>query len=190
MEGVLVVHAVLLAVAVVFLALLVVDTARTGAPPMPSNTQERAAVVALVERRAIELARPIRVLEAGAGWGGLAFAIARAHPDFQLRAVEGSVLPAGVCWLRALVHHLVGGAVVDVRWGDFLLEDCTDVDVVVAFLGPEPTARLAAHLAQLSDPPQLVSVGFAVRSWRQRARIRLVDGWRSEVGLWVFDPSA
>ncbi len=190
MEGHLVVHALLLAFAVVFLALLVVDTARMGAPPMPSNTQERAAVVALVERRAIELARPIRVLEAGAGWGGLALAIARAQPDFQLLAVEGSVLPAGICRLRALVHHLLGGAMIDVRWGDFLRADYVDVDVVVAFLGPEPTTRLAEHLAQLPDPPQLVSVGFAVRSWRQRARIRLTDGWRSEVGLWVFDPSA
>ncbi|HCH61845.1 MAG: hypothetical protein CL927_00765 [Deltaproteobacteria bacterium] len=187
-EGGLVVYGLLLAFGAVFLTLLVVDTMRLGAPPMPSSARERLAVVALVERRAIELARPVRVLEAGAGWGGLALAIARAHPDFQVVAVEGAVFPLVVCAVRVLLHHLLGGAGLTVLPGDALRADYADVDVVVAFLGPETTAELAARLAQLSHPPQVISVGFAVRGWRQRARIQLRDRWRSEAGLWVFEP--
>ena len=178
----------LLGLAVLFLALLVVDTLRLGAPPMPSSGPERAAVAALLERRAIELARPIHVLEAGAGWGGMALSVARAHPDFRITAVEASLAPAGVAWVRAALMHLLGGPRVHVRLGDARTAPMDGIDVVVAFLGPESTARLAKHLGALPAPPQVVSVGFAVRGWRQRARIRLHDAWRSEVGLWTVAP--
>lgn len=186
-KGGLVVFGLVLAVAAVFLALLVADTVRLGAPPMPSSQQERTAAIALVERRAIELARPVRVIEAGAGWGGMALALARAHPDFRVTAVEGAVAPFAVCWVRAVLHQLLGGSVVSVRAGNAREADYADIDVVVAFLGPDATQELAGHLARLPRAPQLVSVGFAVRDWKQRARIRLQDQWRSEVGLWVYE---
>ncbi len=176
---------ILLILVVVFLGSLVVDTVRFGAPPMPSSRVEREAVAMLVERCSIELARPARVVEAGAGWGGLALAVARAHPDCPVTAVEGAWVPALVCWGRTRLEHLLGGPDVAVRLGDVRRCELGDVDVVVAFLGPEATATLADHLAQMSPPPQLISVGFSVRSWRQRARVRLSDRWNSEVGLYA-----
>jgi|GEM_PF-4720696 len=176
---------ILVCAAVLFLAALVVDTWRLGAPPMPSSLAERRAVVALVDKLVREQGRPLTVVEVGAGWGGLALAVVRACPDCTVLAVEGAVVPAAVCWARATWLRLRGRPTMTVRFGDARHLDLGRPDVVVAFLGPDLTTAVADAVARRHPAVMVVSVGFAVRGWTKTARVRLADGWRSEVGLWA-----
>ena len=154
---------------------LVADTVRLGAPPMPSNRPERRAVIDLLRRFQSSSQAPLRVVEAGAGWGGLAAMIARELDSVQVLAIEGAAIPAMWCKLRARSRGY------RTRWGD--ARRCS-LDVVVAFLGPEATADLAARLRQDHPSVHLVSVGFAVRGWHKVARVSLSDSWSSEVAVW------
>ena len=170
----------LLLAAVVLAAMtwLVADTVRLGAPPMPSNRPERRAVIDLLRRFQSSPQAPLRVVEAGAGWGGLAAMISRELDSAQVLAIEGAAIPALWCKLRARSRGY------RTRWGDARRCSLDDPDVVVAFLGPEATAELAARLCQDHPSVHLVSVGFAVRGWHKVARVCLSDRWSSEVAVW------
>jgi len=170
---------VLAAVLLSSMAWLVADTVRLGAPPMPSDGPARHAVVDLVRHIQASTSHPVRVVEAGAGWGGLAALLARQLPDSPVLAVEGAGLPALWCALRAR-----SGGRFETRWGDARRCELDDPDVVVAFLGPEATADLAERLALDHPKAYLVSVGFAVRGWRKVARVQLSDRWATEVAVW------
>lgn len=182
--------------ALVVLTVVMVDTVRFGAPPMPSSPAERRAAVALVSRchpspeadapaPGGSAPAPLRVVEAGAGWGGLAIALAQGVPGSRVTAVEGSWLPWGVCGLRAVVRRGLGRPSFRVVRGDHRVVELDHPHVVVAFLGPEPTAALARRLATDHSGVRLVSVGFAVPGWRKCARVVLDDAWRTEVALWA-----
>jgi len=174
--------------ALAFLGLLGLDTWRLGAPPMPSSAAERRAVLALLARSVEGKRSAVTILEAGAGWGGLALAMARAQPHCSVVAVEGAVAPAMVCWLRARLLRARGGPLVRVHLGDVRRVDVGSVDMAVAFLGPEPTALLAEHLASTQPGVEVISVGFALRGWHRRLRIQLADPWLTEVALWTARP--
>ncbi len=158
---------------------LVADTVRLGAPPMPSDIRSREAVAKLVQSLQAPSDRPLRVVEAGAGWGGLAALLAQRLPHSQVLAVEGAGLPALWCAMRS---RLGGGF--SARWGNAMRCSLDAPDVVVAFLGPAGTQALAERLARDFPEARLVSVGFAVRGWERVRRVELVDHWRTEVAVW------
>ena len=174
----------ILGAVLLFLAGLAADTWRLGAPPMPSGPAERRAVVALVGRVIEDRGEGLTILEAGAGWGGLALAIARAHPGCRVVAVEGAWIPGVVCAVRARLCRVLGGPTVEVRFGDARRVSVDDLDLVVAFLGPEVTRDVADALLAGRPRLEVISVGFGLPGWQRRARIPLPDAWRSEVALW------
>jgi len=170
---------ILAALALSAMVWLVADTVRLGAPPMPSDIGAREAVVKLIEALQGHSDRPLRVVEAGAGWGGLAALVARRLPNSRVLAVEGAGLPALWC---AMLSRL--GGRFSSRWGDATRCPLDAPDVVVAFLGPEGTQALAERLARDFPEARLVSVGFAVRGWERVLRVGLSDHWHTEVAVW------
>lgn len=130
---------------------------RTGVAPMPSNAACHSAVAV-----ALEDAPPGPILELGAGWGGLALAIARARPDRRVIAVEMAAPPRLVAGLRA---RRAGLANIALGGGDGLDRVGPELGAVVCYLGPAQMRRLAERLerADMAGWPGLVvSLGFAL----------------------------
>lgn len=172
------------ALSVVAMASVALDTWRLGAPPMASSPAERQAVITVLRATSAELGRPLSVVEAGAGFGGLAVAIADALPASRVTAVEAAVLPGLVCALRARMEVWRGHNPIQFRFGDAGRCIPAGTDVVVCFLGPDSTARLARAIEQGHPGVRVVSVGFRVPGWRRGRRVVLDDAWRTEVAAW------
>ena len=74
-----------LVLALAAIVLVLGGTLRTGVPPMPTSSGVRACMFDLSKDVA-----PATVFELGAGWGGLATALARRWPEAKVVAVEVS----------------------------------------------------------------------------------------------------
>ena len=163
--------------AVTAIVLVLWGTVRTGVPPMPTSAAVRACMFHLAEGE-----NPAVIYELGAGWGGLAAALARRFPDARVVAVEVSPLPWAVCRLRAAWF---GPNNVEVRFADVMKTDLFDADLAVCFLCPPAMARLAPRLADGLRPGALVlSNAFALPGWTPLREARVSDLHRSPVYLY------
>jgi len=125
---------------------------------------------------------PAVVYELGAGWGGLALALARRFPGARVVAVEASPLPWMVCRLRAA---LSGPDNLEVRLGDALKAELADADLAVCFLCPPAMAKLAPRLDEVLRPgAHVLSNSFALPGWTPAREARVDDLHRSAVYLY------
>jgi len=156
---------------------------RTGVVPVPARRDEISDVLSLLQEAGLE--RGARIYELGAGWGDLALALARAHPDAEVIALELSPVPWAVAWLRATrLRNL------RVRRADLLRHPLADADAVTCYLMLRPMARLAARLDQELRPGTPV---VALTFWfRDRAPIstRRGPGLRGDAALYRWTANA
>lgn len=141
---------------------------RTGVAPMPSNAACHRAVLA-----ALDGAPGGPVLEIGAGWGGLALALARARPDSPVIAVEMAGPPRLVLRLRAARAGLGN---LTVRGGDGIAAVGPDLGAVVCYLGGRQMRRLARRLDEADMAGwggAVISLGFALPGRAERPLARL-----------------
>ena len=116
---------------------LVYSTLKTGISPMPSSLAARKAILTLSH----DLNGPI--YELGSGWGGLAAALSRAHPQRHVIGIELSWLP----WLYATaIRKLVGPNNLEFKRGDFLNVDLSSAATIVCYLHPKGMDNLAKKL--------------------------------------------
>ncbi len=152
---------VLVAILVVCAA-VVLDTLRVGAPPMPSGGAARQTLVALLPE-----APGLCCWELGAGFGGLALAVARARPGWTVVAWEAALVPYALLRLRAA---LGGPTNLRVCFGDVLAQPPADrpgvppPDVFCTYLLGPQMQQVAAWLAPQRRPWTLLSIHFALRS--------------------------
>lgn len=171
-----------LAVVVLATASIVLHTLRVGISPMPSSPAARAAVLELVASHLAGRAAPV-IAELGAGWGTLALALARQHPQARVVAYESSPVPWLWCRLR---RALCGAANLELRRRDFFAAPLGEVDVVVCYLFTGAMERLAPKLrAELRDGAAVVSNTFGLRGWTAEATRTLHDVYRTPVYRYV-----
>jgi len=97
-------------------ALILVQTFRLGAPPMPSNRRIRHAVSHLVATELVNAGRRnTRIVELGSGWGGLTRRLAAEQPGVPVVGVERSVIP--LLWSVA-IQRVRGPVNARFRYGD------------------------------------------------------------------------
>jgi cyclopropane fatty-acyl-phospholipid synthase-like methyltransferase len=170
--------------AVVCLAALSIvwGTLRFGISPMPSSARVRDALVELLDP-----ALEGTVHELGAGWGTLAFAIARRCPKVTVVAHEASPVPFAFCVLR---KALGGVANVELRFGDFLGADLRGARGVVTYLWTGGMQQLSTKFdAELSPGSFVLSHTFAWRG-REPSETRVVDDlFRTHVYRYVIAPA-
>ncbi|MBJ6763795.1 SAM-dependent methyltransferase [Myxococcaceae bacterium JPH2] len=162
---------------------IVVYTLRTGISPMPTSPGVRREVLALVppDTRGV-------VLELGAGWGTLAFALADRCPQAQVVAYELSPLPAGFCSLR---QRLAPRPNLRVAREDFFRAPFAGASTVVCYLYPGAMAKLAPKLlAELPAGARVVSHTFALHGWRPVHTHRLDDLYRTPLYVYEVPASA
>ncbi len=145
---------VLVAVALIFISTLV-----TGASPMPTSSVVRETMLTALPA---EIDGPI--YELGAGWGGLAVALAGRYSASPVRAFEVSILPWAFSRARLLVQ---GRPNLSFHLKNFHREDLSGAALVVCFLTPPIMEKLKPKLeAELRPGALVVSNTFALRGWQ------------------------
>ena len=139
-----------LALAIAALASIVWSTLRLGISPMPTSPAVRRVVLAEVP-----VDQQGEIHELGAGWGSLAFPLARRCPGATVIAWEASWVP----WLFCRLRRALGGPTnLVLRRADFHDADLRQARVVTAYLwtgamtrlGPKFDAELAADACVIS----------------------------------------
>ena len=162
----------LAAIASVFVATLV-----TGASPMPTSAATRNTMLAVLP---VDIDGPI--YELGSGWGGLALALARRHPDRPVRAFETSPLPWAFSKVRLWVE---GQPNLTFRFGNFHRADLSDAALVACYLPPPVMEKLKPKLeAELPEGALVISNTFAVRGWQPAEERTAPDIHASRVYLY------
>ena len=169
--------AVLAAIALVF-----IPTLSTGSSPLPTSAAVRETMMELLPA---DVDGPI--YELGAGWGGLALALARRYPASSVRAFEVSPLPWAFSRLR-LFFGRPGNLTFTL--GDFHRVDLSDAALVACYLPPPAIDRLKTKLAaELPAGAWVLSNTFQIRDWRPVDEKTTADQHLSRVYLYRMSES-
>jgi hypothetical protein len=170
-------QAAILGVALAATASIVAGWWRTGITPTPSSPR---AVGAMVD--ALADAPAGTILDLGAGWGTLAIAAARRHPDRTVIGYELSWCP----WLVACaLARMSGLRNLSFRREDFLRAELPQAGAWLCYLHRRAMRGLDAQL-QIPEarPGLLVSNTFALRSHVAQHVRRLDDLYRTPIYLY------
>jgi hypothetical protein len=169
------VHAGWFLAASVLLALFCFGAARDRVPLYFTGRRAKAALLAQLPRRA-----GLRVLDAGAGWGGLVARLARARPDARVEGVENAPFSFALAWLR-----LRGRRNTRIAFRNLWHTPFSGCDVVYAFLSPAVMGRLWDKARAEMRPGSLfVSNSFAVPGVPPHATVDVGDLRGSRLYLW------
>lgn len=139
--------------------LIVVYTAITGISPLPTGPAARALV--------IDSLPPVEqgtIVEAGSGWGGLAFRVARARPRATVIGYELSPLPWLISQLRRLLQPASN---LHLYRRDLLRGRFHEVNAVVCYLHADAIADLEPKLRrELPEGALVISNTFRIPGWR------------------------
>jgi len=172
-----------LAVVVLAAASIIVATLRLGISPVPSSRRVRHAVLALAPRDVEG-----EVHELGAGWGGLAIALADANPRARVIAWEASFVPWLVFRLRLALRPRPN---LTLKRADFFNGDLRQARLVVCYLWTGAMARLAEKFqAELADGAVVVSHTFGLRGWTAEETRWVDDVYRTPVYRYVVRRAA
>lgn len=159
-------------------ASIIWSTLRLGISPMPTSPVVRAAALSLLP----EL-REGEVHELGAGFGGVAFALADALPSTSVIAWEASFVPFAVCWLRQRARARRN---LSIRRGDLFSADLRRARLVCCYLYPGAMSALAPKLArELPGGAVVLSQTFAVPGWVPETTRRAADLYRTPIYRYV-----
>ncbi|XXF75394.1 SAM-dependent methyltransferase [Myxococcaceae bacterium GXIMD 01537] len=157
-------------------------TLRTGISPMPTSPRVRRRLLTLVP-----LEQQGTLVEAGSGWGTLAFALADHCPGARVVAYELSPLPYAFSWLR---QRLAPRPNLRLVRGDFLQASFAEAALVVCYLFPGGMTRLAPKLrAELPPGARILSHTFALRGWTPLRSTVVDDLFRTHLYLYEVPPS-
>jgi SAM-dependent methyltransferase len=168
---------------------IVIVSWKNGISPMPASAPVRRAVAAEINR----LASCDTVVEAGSGWGTLAFHLARHCRVRQLIGIENSPVPRWISKLTLRLSLRLGSkaqanphaGVAFIR-GDMYAYPYADADVVVCYLYPGAMKRLSEVFGeQLRPGARVISVCFALPGWSPERIIACGDLYRTKVYVYT-----
>lgn len=176
-----VVEWIALGLALVALGSIVASTLSLGISPMPTSRRVRAVVLSMVSPD-----QTGEVHELGAGWGGLALALADRCPHAKIIAWEASPFPFLSCWLRARLRPRPN---LELRFADFFTADLKRARLIVTYLWTGGMQRLGPKFdAELPAGATVLSHTFA---WRGRESVetrRADDLYRTPVFRYEMRP--
>lgn len=170
---------VVLAFVVLAVVLLFAYTLLTGISPVPTSPRVKQAMLASLPAH---LDGPIH--ELGAGWGTLAFALARRFPACRVAAYELSPVP----WLFLLARKEICRAPnLAIHRTDFRKADLRPAALVTCYLYPGGMKTLRPKLeAELRPGAIVLSNCFAIPGWAPTATRIADDLYASPVYTYVM----
>ena len=148
----------ILALVITGIAVSLLYSLITGISPVSSSLQSRKNIIA-----AVPPGQEGFIYELGAGWGALAFPLARRCPGATVVAYELSPFP----WLFLKVRALFfGPRNLKIVRRDFLKDDLSKGALVVCYLYHGAMAKLSAKLVmELKPSATVISNTFAIPAW-------------------------
>ena len=130
----------------------------TGISPVSSTFGSRKRIIKSVSRD-----QQGYIYELGAGWGALAFPLARRCPEATVVAYELSPVP----WIFMKTWALFfGPRNLEIVRRNFLKDDLAKASLVVCYLYPGAMTKLSSKLAQeLKPSAEVISNTFEIPSW-------------------------
>ena len=140
----------------------------TGISPVSSTFKSRRKIILTVEPEQEGF-----IYELGAGWGALAFPLARRCPGATIVAYELSPFPWLFLKLRAL---LFGPRNLKIVRRNFLKDDLSNASLVVCYLFPGAMTKLSSKLVmELKPDAAVISNTFEIPAWTPCAIQNLED---------------
>jgi len=151
-------HYLVLAIVLGAILVSLLYTVITGISPVSSSYISRKKII-----NTIPLDQEGIIYELGAGWGALAFPLARRCPKATVVAYELSPVP----WLCMKIRSsILGPSNLKVVRRDFLREDLSKASLVICYLYPGAMTKLSAKLfIELRPKTQVISNTFEIPSW-------------------------
>ena len=145
---------------------------RLGITPMPSSRKAVATFIDLIPDTTGG-----KIVDLGAGWGTLAYPIAKHFSDSEVVGYELSPIPWLYSQLKGVFVRLPN---LTLRRQSVFDADLADVDVVVVYLHPAAMRKLGPKFDRELRPGTLVlSNTFAVPTWKPAQTIHLGKSWLS-----------
>jgi hypothetical protein len=140
----------------------------TGISPVSSTFKSRKKII-----RAISPDQEGFIYELGAGWGAVAFPLARRCPEATVVAYELSPVP----WLYLKVFALLFGPKnLIIRRRNFLKDNLSKASLVVCYLYPGAMVKLSSKLVmELKPGAKVISNTFEMPVWTPRLIQNLED---------------
>lgn len=130
----------------------------TGISPVSSTFKSRKEIV-----RTVSPAQEGHIYELGAGWGAVAFPLARRCPEATVVAYELSPVPWFFLKARALFF---GPRNLKILRRNFLKDDLSKASLVVCYLYPGAMAKLSSKLVmELKPSAKVISNTFEIPAW-------------------------
>jgi hypothetical protein len=150
-------------------------TLKNGISPMPSSSHARQTVL---EQAAKLLNRDV-IIEAGSGWGTLAFQAARRFPGSRIIGLENSWVPLLVSRFMQLFYAYP--ALRFIRT-DIYTFDYAQADIVLCYLYPGAMKCLKTLLEQgMKQDAWVISIFFAIPDWKPKEVIECQDMYRTKI---------
>lgn len=130
---------ILLFILLTILTVVVVTTYKYGIGPTPTSPKVKASLMQMLPK-----IPPGDIYELGAGWGGLAFALADHYKDHRVIAIEISIVPFVWMKLRQLFFRKKNLKIV---FGDFFKMNLMTADLIICYLYPAAMQKLEPLVA-------------------------------------------
>ena len=125
------------------------------------------------------------IYELGAGWGALAFPLARRCPESEVVAYELSPVPWIFLKLRAF---LLGPRNLTIVRRNFLKDDLSKASLVVCYLYPGAMTKLSSKLdLELKPSAKVISNTFEIPTWTPTAIQNLEDVMCPQIFFYKMD---
>ena len=140
----------------------------TGISPVSSTRKSRKKMIKTISR-----GQDGYIYELGAGWGALAFPVAKRCPRATVIAYELSPIPWLFMKLRATVF---GPQNLVLKRRNFLKDDLSRASLILCYLYPQAMTKLSAKLAKELEPKtQVICNTFELPAWVPSAVANLED---------------
>jgi len=152
----------------------------TGISPVSSTLKSSKSIINTVspEQEGV-------ICELGAGWGRLAFSLARRCPESRVVAYELSPVPWMFLKLRAFVF---GPRNLKIKRRNFFKDDLSKASLVVCYLYPGAMTKLSSKLLlELKPGAEVISNTFEIPAWTPVAVKSLEDVMCPQVFYYKMD---
>ncbi len=119
------------------------------------------------------------IVELGAGWGSLAFPVARQYKNCNVNAYENSPVPYMFCRFLNLFFLYTN---LKFYLENFYTISLTDTNVLLCYICPDAMGKLKAKFeSELKEKTLIVCHTFAVPGWKPCRQIEVGDMYRTKI---------
>lgn len=169
---------------VILLILLVIIsivffTIRNGISPTPTSYQVKQQFLQSI----LSIKPTGNVYELGAGWGTIAFPLAKMIPKVKVHAIENSHIPLCVLKVRSIVgcyNNMI------IHRKNMYQLSLADADVVICYLFPKAMEKLALKFAkELKPGTMIISQAFAIPNWIPEQIMQVNDLYKTKIYVYI-----